>query len=102
MIRRAKDIDEHTPWQEMNPAGEVYEAATARYVNTGAWRTDTPVLDAEKCRSCLLCVPFCPDSSLPVKDGKLVGIDYHHCKGCGICATVCPFGAITVKEGGQP
>ena len=24
--------------------------------------------------SCLLCVPFCPDSSLPVKDGKLVGI----------------------------
>ena len=51
MIRRAKDIDEHTPWQEMTPAGEVYEAATARYVNTGAWRTDTPVLDAEKCRS---------------------------------------------------
>ena len=36
MIRRAKDIDEHTPWQEMTPAGEVYEAATARYVNTGA------------------------------------------------------------------
>ena len=74
MIRRAKDIDEHTPWQEMTPAGEVYEAATARYVNTGAWRTDTPVLDAEKCRSCLLCVPFCPDSSLPVQDGKLVGL----------------------------
>ena len=102
MIRRAKDIDEHTPWQERTPAGVVFEAATARYVKTGAWRTDTPVLDAEKCRSCLLCVPFCPDSSLPVKDGKLVGIDYHHCKGCGICATVCPFGAITVKEGGQP
>ena len=77
MIRRAKDIDEHTPWQEMTPAGEVYEAATARYVNTGAWRTDTPVLDAEKCRSCLLCVPFCPDSSLPVQDGKLVGAVTH-------------------------
>ena len=33
MIRRAKDIDEHTPWQEMTPAGEVYEAATARAVS---------------------------------------------------------------------
>ncbi len=102
MIRPAREIDEHTPWQEMTPGGEIYEPATARYVNTGAWRTDTPLLDPEKCRSCLLCVPYCPDSSLPVQEGKLAGIDYQHCKGCGICAQVCPFGAITVKEGGQP
>ena len=53
--------------------------------------------------SCLLCVPFCPDSSLPVQDGKLVGIDYHHCKGCGICATGLSLrGDHLVKEGGQP
>ena len=45
MIRPAREIDEHTPWQEMTLGGEVYEPATARYVNTGAWRTDTPVLD---------------------------------------------------------
>lgn len=102
MIRPAREIDEHTPWQEMTPGGEIYEPATARYVNTGAWRTDTPLLDGEKCRSCLLCVPYCPDSSLPVREGKLAGIDYQHCKGCGICAQVCPFGAITMKEGGQP
>ena len=84
MIRPAREIDEHTPWQEMTLGGEVYEPATARYVNTGAWRTDTPVLDREKCRNCLLCVPYCPDSSLPVAEGKLAGIDYLHCKGCGI------------------
>ena len=71
MIRPAREIDEHTPWQEMTLGGEVYEPATARYVNTGAWRTDTPVLDREKCRNCLLCVPYCPDSSLPVAEGKL-------------------------------
>ena len=102
MIRQAKDIDERTPWREMTLGGEIFEAATARYVNTGAWRTNTPILDTAKCRHCLLCVPFCPDSSLPVKDGRLVGIDYFHCKGCGICAEVCPFGALSVKEGGEP
>ena len=57
MIRPAREIDEHTPWQEMTLGGEIYEPATARYVNTGAWRTDTPVLDTAKCRHCLLCVP---------------------------------------------
>ena len=56
MIRPAREIDEHTPWQEMTLGGEIYEPATARYVNTGAWRTDTPVLDTAKCRHCLLCM----------------------------------------------
>ena len=34
MIRRAKDIDEHTPWQEMTPAGEVYEALRYKHEMT--------------------------------------------------------------------
>ena len=38
--------------------------------------------------------PFCPDSSIPVKDGKRADFDFDHCKGCGICWKVCPFGAI--------
>ena len=101
MIRQAKDINEHSTWQEMTWGGEIYEPGTSRLVNTGAWRTNTPVMDKEKCRQCLLCVPYCPDSSLPVESGVLTGIDYEHCKGCGICAEVCPFGAITVKEGGE-
>lgn len=101
MILRAKDISEHSTWQEMTLGGEIYEPATSKLVNTGAWRTNTPVMDREKCRQCLLCVPYCPDSSLPVSGGTLTGIDYEHCKGCGICAEVCPFGAITMKEGGQ-
>ena len=33
---------------------------------------------------------FSPDSSIMVKDEKMVGIDYFHCKGCGLCASVCP------------
>lgn len=101
MIRSAKDINETTPWQEMTPGGEIYEPATSRLVYTGAWRTNAPIYDPEACRQCLLCVPYCPDSSLPMKEGELAGIDYDHCKGCGICAAVCPFGAIVMKEGGE-
>ena len=61
-----------------------------------------PVLVQDKCRQCLLCVPVCPDVSIPVKDGKRLDFDYDHCKGCGICASVCPFGAIEMKEGIEP
>ena len=46
---------------------------------------------AEKCKQCLLCAPFCPDSSIPVREGKRLDFDYDHCKGCGICAKVCPI-----------
>ncbi|MDE7038966.1 MAG: 4Fe-4S binding protein, partial [Lachnospiraceae bacterium] len=46
---------------------------------------------------CLLCTPVCPDSCIPVKDGKRGGFDYGHCKGCGICVKSCPFGAITME-----
>ena len=98
MIRRAKEIDEQTPWQEMTPGGEIYEGGTARLTITGAWRSDVPVWDGERCRQCLLCAPYCPDSSIPVQDGKRLEFDLDHCKGCGICQTVCPFQAIRMEQ----
>ena len=51
----------------------------------------------DKCKQCLLCVPVCPDSCIPVKDMKRGAFDYDHCKGCGICVKACPFGAITME-----
>ncbi len=99
MIRQAKDIDEKTPWQEMTPGGEIAEPCTSVYTLTGRWRSDRPVWDPGKCKQCLLCAPFCPDSSIPVKDGKRGDFDLDHCKGCGICYKICPFSAIDfVKE----
>lgn len=91
---RAADICETTPWQRMTPGGEIYEGGTARLVNTGDWRTQTPVWKQEKCKQCLLCGLYCPDSAIPVANEKRLDFDYMHCKGCGICATACPFGAI--------
>ena len=38
----------------------------------------------------MTCWILCPDDSILVEDGKVVGIDYDYCKGCGICAAECP------------
>ena len=95
----AKDINEQSPWQEMTIGGEIYEGGTSRLTQTGEWRSNMPVFHADKCKQCLLCAPYCPDGSIPVKDGKRLNFDYFYCKGCGICANVCPFDAIEmIKE----
>ena len=95
---KAKDIHENSPWQEMTPGGEIYEGGTARLTMTGEWRVNRPVWDKDKCRQCLLCTPYCPDSSIPVTDGKRDDFDFDRCMGCGICATVCPFDAISITK----
>ena len=92
-------ITEKSPWQDITMGNQVYGAGTSKEFKTGEWRTQTPVFDSEKCKQCLLCVPVCPDSSIPVKDGKRLEFDFVHCKGCGICWKACPFDAIDfVKE----
>lgn len=98
--KRAQDINERSTWQELTIGAEIYEPATSKLVNTGEWRVNRPVFNKEKCKNCMMCFLYCPDSSVEVKEECVQGFDYMHCKGCGICAKVCPFGAIDmVKEG---
>lgn len=97
MIRQAKDLNELSPWQEMTPGGEIYEGGTSRLTKTGTWRSNVPVWELDKCKQCLLCALYCPDSSIPVKDQKRLAFDLDHCKGCGICVTACPFKAIHME-----
>ena len=101
MIRDAKHINEQTPWQEMTIGGEIYEGGTSRLTRTGDWRSDAPIWDKDKCKHCMLCVPFCPDSSIPVEGGRRQDFDFDHCKGCGVCQKVCPFDAIAMKKEGE-
>lgn len=94
-------INEKTPHGELTEALEIFAGGTSKLFITGEWRNNTPSWNTEKCKQCLLCTPCCPDSSIPVENGKRLTFDLDHCKGCGICAKVCPFGAIEMKEGVQ-
>ena len=102
MSHQAKDMTPEVTWRDITPGCNIFEGGTSAMVETGDWRVLKPVIDWDKCKQCLLCAPFCPDSSIPVKDGKRLEFDLDHCKGCGICASVCPFGAIEMKEGLEP
>lgn len=99
MMTDIKKQDVDIRWQDLEPGCVVYGGSTAVAFNTGEWRVDTPVIDMEKCKQCLLCAPACPDGSIPVVDQKRGDFDFDHCKGCGICVKACPFGAITMKAG---
>ncbi len=92
-------VTETAPYRDMTLGNQVYGGGGAREFLTGEWRTETPVMDWEKCTHCLLCAPMCPDSCIPVENGKRLDFDYDHCKGCGICVNMCAFHAISMKEG---
>ncbi len=98
MAVKAEFINEDTKWQDLTEGLQIHEPATSRRFLTGEWRTETPVWMQEKCKQCLLCVPYCPDSCIPVKEDRRQEFDYDHCKGCGICAKACPFGAIEMQQ----
>jgi pyruvate ferredoxin oxidoreductase delta subunit len=87
------------------PVGDIVEAGTAVNFHTGAWRSERPVWNKDKCINCLVCWISCPDSSIKIasdekKTTVVIGIDYDHCKGCGICARECPpaIKAITMEQ----
>ena len=86
-------------WQDLTEGMVIAGSGTSKDFMTGEWTHVKPEFIADKCKQCLLCVPGCPDSSIPVTDCKREDFDYDHCKGGGICAKVCPFDAISMKEG---
>ncbi|HHY18845.1 MAG TPA: 4Fe-4S binding protein [Firmicutes bacterium] len=90
MTDKKKRIEPDASWKEIPMAGIIPNAGSAQEFKTGDWRVRKPIHDEDKCIHCLRCWVYCPDVSILVEDGKVVGIDYDHCKGCGICAKVCP------------
>ena len=84
-------------WQDLTEGMQIYEGGTSAQFPTGEWTAVKPEFIEDKCKQCLLCVPVCPDSAIPVKDEKRGAFDYDHCKGCGICVKACPCDAIKME-----
>jgi len=88
--------------KEMPLAGNITEAGNSKEFKTGDWRTHRPVWDKSKCINCMLCVNYCPENCIAVKNGKRTETDLDYCKGCLICEQVCPVKAIShVREGSE-
>lgn len=57
---------------------------------------------ANFCKSCGLCVKFCPKRAIRIGDTRNnkghynSRVDADNCIGCGICALVCPEAAIDI------
>jgi pyruvate ferredoxin oxidoreductase delta subunit len=78
-------------WQDLPLGGVVTDAGSSANYQTGDWRGALrPVINLERCTSCMLCWVYCPDAAIITANGKVTGIDYDFCKGCGICAVECP------------
>ena len=62
------------------------------------------VIDAERCKSCELCISACPQEIIILAEDlnskgyrPAVLLDPEHkCTGCALCAVVCPDACITV------
>ena len=77
-ITDISNITESSRWQDITTGNQIYGPGTSVAFQTGEWRTQTPVWNADKCKQCLLCVPVCPDSSIPVKNCERTDFDYDH------------------------
>ena len=61
-------------------------------------------IDEEHCKGCGICVAFCPQKIITLRQMQLNGKGFHPagvddmdaCTGCTICATVCPDNVIEV------
>ena len=75
-------------------APAVFASASSELVQTGLWRTERPVLDADLCKRCSLCAIYCPENAIALDPDGYPRIDYQHCKGCLLCVEQCPVGAM--------
>lgn len=97
MAEKLKAPTERT-WRDLEPGNVITESGNAADRRTGDWRSESPVIDREKCIKCGLCWLHCPDAAIRPADEGYYDVDLYHCKGCGICASICPKDAIHMEE----
>ncbi|OYT43460.1 MAG: hypothetical protein B6U88_00895 [Candidatus Aenigmarchaeota archaeon ex4484_56] len=93
---KKKNLTNKAGWKDL-PEGAVISNICSKENKTGNWASMKPVWDSKKCTHCLLCVVYCPEGCIPVKNNKREDTNPKYCKGCGICARECPMKAIEMK-----
>lgn len=79
----------------------ITKANTSLNNKTGAWRTEKPDIDFDKCIGCSMCAKLCPEGCIAMKKtkkGMKPIINYDYCKGCSLCAKECPVKAILMEK----
>jgi uncharacterized Fe-S center protein len=61
----------------------------------------TPMIKAELCKRCLLCVSSCPGKAISLTE-KAPQIDSKHCLGCGQCFSFCKAGVFKINWDSTP
>ena len=90
--------DNELTWKDMELGCIVTEPGSARQYQTGAWRSQRPTYNFQKCIKCGICQLYCPEGCIEQnKEGKFEA-NLFYCKGCGICARECPTRVITMVE----
>ncbi len=57
-----------------------------------------PIIDADECIGCGICVDTCPQEVLDIVDGVCDAVNEEACIGCGACVEDCPMDAIVIEE----
>ena len=84
---------------KISAAGCPNSCGIAQINDIGFYGVVEPVVAAESCNGCGLCLPVCRRQALEIKD-KLVVIDREKCADCGQCIAVCPFDGMVEKRKG--
>ena len=56
------------------------------------------VINSSLCKGCGLCVHFCPQKALEIKNNKVRAVKGKKCIGCRLCEKYCPDFAIQIKK----
>ncbi|MBN1917687.1 MAG: 4Fe-4S binding protein [Verrucomicrobia bacterium] len=57
-------------------------------------RRPKPIVSAERCTGCGICLDICPTEAIVVVNGTATISD--DCIGCGVCVAECPNGALSL------
>jgi len=90
-------MSDEIKYKDIDDLPDIVVSTGSMLINkTGGWRSQKPVIDYDKCISCMVCWKFCPEACILIDEKPEIDLDY--CKGCGICAEECPKKAIEMIQ----